>query len=166
MIRRISSFRFTKLTACAITSFIFVLWEGIMSVVDLCFHFAYVRFGNTKDIFWILSTLDTISYQSTLPRAVLYFKWILTNCQLARRFSRKIISDLLLLGKLHFFSISSQKIHFLWVLNVSIKTQRSRKRCWRRINIDAAIVRMSLKTHWTKKLMIPIISSTTIFGRR
>jgi hypothetical protein len=111
----ILSFRSTKSTAYAIASFIFVFCKGITSVVNLCFHFDYVRFGNTKDFFGILSTLDTISYQSTLSRAVLYFKWSLANCQLARRFTRKILSDLLLLEKLYFFPVSSQKIHFLWV---------------------------------------------------
>ena len=165
LICRILSFRSTKSTAYAITSSIFVFWEGIMSVVNLSFHFAYVRFGNTKDFFWILSTLDTISCQSTLPGADLYSKWSLANCQLAGRHTWKIIGDLSHLGKFYFSPLSSQKIYFLWVWNVSIKTQGSRKSCWRRLNIDGAIARRSLKAHWTGKLMIPIILSTIIFGR-
>ena len=34
-----------------------------------------------------------------------------------------------------------------------------------KLNIDGAIVRLSLKAHLTRKFMIPIISWTTIFGR-
>jgi hypothetical protein len=52
LICRILSFRSKKTTAYAITSFIFVFWEGIMPVVNLSFHFAYVRFRNTKDFFF------------------------------------------------------------------------------------------------------------------
>ncbi len=56
MICKILSFRSTKSTDYAITSFIFVFCEGITPVVIRCFHFAYVRFGNTKDVF-----LDTLN---------------------------------------------------------------------------------------------------------